>query len=263
MPQLEQTPQQPQHYQDDEISLVDLAKILIKRWKVIVITFLVVVFGALAYALMQERTYQYVSIYHVAEQASAQGVPTGLESPNSVIAKMENLYLGTVARELRETEGLESLSLGVSASQPADTLLIRLTSEASENNASFVVTVHEQLLSKITEDQDKLLERNRERLEQQLATAEQAMSSIEQSDRAGELMATYIDRIAEIENRLSQLNEGRVVQVAVQSQSPTGTSRTLIVAVGLVLGGMLALMMAFFSHFTSLVRASLREEKGG
>ena len=263
MSQIEQTPQQPPHYQDDEISLVDLAKILIKRWKALVITFLVVVFGALAYALMQERTYQYVSIYHVAEQAGAEGVPTGLESPNSVIAKMENLYLGTVSRQLREAEGLESLPLNVSASQPADTLLVRLTSETSQNNASLVIRMHEQLLDKITEGQGKLIERNRGRLEQQLETAEQAMSSVEQSDRAGELMATYIDRIAEIENRLAQLNEGQVVQVAVQSQAPTGTSRTLIVAVGLVLGGMIALMMAFLSHFTSLVRASLREEKSG
>lgn len=255
-------PTSRQHYQDDdEISLVDLAKVLIKRWKTLLFTFLLVVGGVIAYALLQERTYQYVSIYQVAERAAGEGELAGLEGPNSVIAKINNLYLGPVTRELHDSEGLERLPFEVSAGNPTNTLLVRIGSEASERHAELVSQMHERLLERVIEGQQALYERSRERLEQQLAGTEQALSAAQESGGQSQLVAIHLERITEMESRLAQLNEGHVVQVAVRSLEPTGTSRTLIVAIGLVLGAMLALMAAFFSHFASLVRASLSEEQ--
>ncbi|KAA0014602.1 lipopolysaccharide biosynthesis protein [Billgrantia pellis] len=254
------SPHDPQPYaNDDEISLIDLTKILIKRWKTLVVTFGLVVLAALAYAFLTDRTYQYTSLYHVAEQATSGGA-SGLESPNAVIAKIQNLYMGPTVRELRETAKLERLPFDVSVNNPTDTLLVRLESETSEENSDLVSQLHERLLEKTMEDQQMLLERNRERLEQQLASAEQALDAAEQGEASGELLATYVSRIAELEARLAQLNEGQIAQVAVQSLEPTGTSRTLILALGIVLGGVLALMAAFMLHFASLVRTSLQEE---
>lgn len=257
------TPQEPRPYHDDdEISLVDLAKILIKRWKAVVITFTVIVLGALAYALMQERGYQYVSIYHVAEQAPAgNNSQAALESPDAVIAKIQNLYLGPVTRELLESSGRERLPFEITLSNPEDTLLVRIISEASEANQELVTRMHEQLLAKIAEDQSQLLARNRERLEQQLESAQQTLAAAEEGGADGELLGVLMSRVVELENKLTQLSEGQAAQEAVQSLEPTGTSRMLILALGIVLGGVLALMAAFFSHFASLVRASIKEEK--
>ncbi|MCE8040698.1 lipopolysaccharide biosynthesis protein [Halomonas daqingensis] len=255
-------PTSRQHYQDDdEISLVDLAKVLIKRWKTLLFTFLLVVGGVIAYALLQERTYQYVSIYQVAERAAGEGELAGLESPNSVIAKINNLYLGPVTRELHDSEGLERLPFDVTTSNPADTLLVRISTETSERHAELASQMHERMLERVIEDQQALYERSRARLEQQLEGAQQALSAAQEGGGQSELVAIHLERITELESRLAQLNEGHVVQVAVQSLEPAGTSRTLIVAIGLVLGAMLALMAAFFSHFASLVRASLSEEQ--
>lgn len=253
--------QQGSPYSDDEISLIDLTKILIRRWKVVVLTFLLVVLGALAYALLQERTYEYVSIYQVAEQAASEENSLGaLETPKAVLAKMQNLYLGPAIREVRQAAELEGLPFGVSVSNPDDTLLVRVTSEASEANSELVKQLHERLLALIQEDQEALLERNRERLEQQLQGAQQALEAAEQGNVRGDLLAVQISRIAELETRLSQLNEGRVAQVAVQSFEPTGTGRTLILILGILLGGILAIMAAFLTHFSSLVSKSLKEE---
>ncbi|MGQ4880001.1 Wzz/FepE/Etk N-terminal domain-containing protein [Billgrantia sp. LNSP4103-1] len=252
----------PPHHQSkvhgDEITLVDLAKILIKRWKAILITFLIVVTGALAYVLLQERTYQYVSLYHLAEQGGG-GAPTGLESPNSIIAKIQNLYLGPAVRELIQSSNLERLPFEINANNPIDTLLVRLESNTSESNSELVAELHEYLLQRAMDDQQSLVEHSRERLERRLARAELALETAEQREASGELLATQMNRIAEIETRLAQLNEGRVVQVAVQSLEPTGTSRTLILALAIVMGGILALMVAFMLHFSSIVRLSLQE----
>lgn len=74
------------------------------------------------------------------------------------------------------------------------------------------------------------------------------------------MIASYTDRISEIQVRLSQLSEGEVVQVAVQSLEPSDTRRSLIMVIAIVLGGMLAVMAAFFAQFAVAVRTSLGNE---
>src|SRR5690554_6523012 len=131
---------------NDEISLVDLAKILVRRWKIMVVTFLLVVLAALAYVLIVERTYNFVSIFQVAEQAPrGDSAVAALEAPGSVVAKVNNLYIGPVTRELRESAGLERLPFEVSTSNPSDTLLVRLSSEAKEADSDLVTQMHEAL----------------------------------------------------------------------------------------------------------------------
>uniref|UniRef100_UPI0024696AEF Wzz/FepE/Etk N-terminal domain-containing protein n=1 Tax=Chromohalobacter sp. 296-RDG TaxID=2994062 RepID=UPI0024696AEF len=54
-------------WRDDEISLVDLAVILIRRWKAMAVIFVVVVALAVAAAFLLPSQYQYSSLYSVAE----------------------------------------------------------------------------------------------------------------------------------------------------------------------------------------------------
>ena len=250
---------EPQRYpSNDEISLVDLAKILIKRWKIMVLTFLIVVLGALAYALLTERSYEYVSIYQVAEEEPG----TGLETPSSVLAKVNNLYVGAETRKLRESAGLESLPFEVAVTNPNDTLLIRLGSEASEGNHVLVTQMHEALLARMTEGQKERLESYQAALEQRLQSTERVLQAAEQSnsENAGELIASYTERLVEIQQELTQLSEGEVVQVAVQSLEPAGTGRSFIMVLAVVLGGMLAMLSAFFMQFALVVKNSIQEE---
>lgn len=244
--------------QDDEISLVDIAKILIRRWKAIVSVFLIVVLGALAYALLLERTYEYVSIYQVAEQAPG----NALETPSSVLAKLNNLYIGSETRNLRELAEVERLPFQVTGANPNDTLLVLLSSEASEADNELVTQMHEALLARMTEGQAERVEKHRASLEQQLQSAERSLAAVEESssERSGELIASYSERVANMEQRLFQLTEGEVVQVTVQSLEPVGTSRKLIMAFAILLGGILAIIAAFFSQFVFLVRDSLSED---
>ncbi|WP_240455543.1 Wzz/FepE/Etk N-terminal domain-containing protein [Halomonas faecis] len=248
----------PQHYADDEISLVDLAKLLIRRWKAMVVIFLVVVFGALAYALMQTPAYTYTSIYSVAEA----GGGDALETPASLVARTENLYLGPVTRELIEAEGLTSLPFSTRIANPDNTHIVRLSSTAPEAQAERVQAHHQALLERLKADQDEALERRRNALERQLSSLE---STFEQGTEtrsmgAAEIVSGALQRMFEVEAELEELEPGEVVQVAVQSLEQQGTNRKLILALGVVLGGMLAVMGVFFLHFASLVRQSLREE---
>jgi uncharacterized protein involved in exopolysaccharide biosynthesis len=227
------------------------------------VIFLVVVLGALAYALMMERTYEYVSIYQVAEQAPTDNREDGaLETTSTVVAKTSNLYLGSVIRQIMDDEEIESFPFEASVSNPENTLLVKLASQATEANGPVIEPLHAQVLERIEKGQQAHLESRREALKRQIESAERSLELAKESTSpsAAELVASYSQRVADIQDRLEQLQEGQVVQTAVKSLEPKGTSRSLIMALALVLGGMLALMSAFFAQFLAAVRDSFNED---
>lgn len=244
---------------DDEISLVELAKILIHRWLTMVVIFFVVVAGALAYAFSLPRPYQYISLYQAAEESPARA----LESTVGLVAKTNNLYLGPLSREMLAEHDWASLPFSVDVDSLNDTLLIRLRSAAETQDAEHIEQLHQQLLNRLKESQQAMIERRQATIERRIQSNQQALEALEASisPAAGEMIATYSQRMAELESELADLRPGEVIQVALQSNQPSGKSRKLVLALGIVLGGMLALMGAFFAHFAGLVLASLRAER--
>ena len=260
-PPAPQLPTPERRYEhDDEISLVDLAVILVRRWKAMAVIFFLVVAIAVAAAFLLPSSYQYTSLYSVAEYTKEGGQRVGVEEPASVVAKARNLYLGQTTRELLEEQKLTSLPFDVSISNPENTLLLQLDSEASVSDQPLVAELHQRLITRLQQDQKQLVESRRESLQRQLASARQALESAQQSDSpsAAELIATYYSRVSDIEGQLNELREGEVTQQAVQSLEPVGTGKKLIVAVGIVLGGLLAVMGAFLMQFSGMVLRTLK-----
>lgn len=253
----------PQGY-DDEISLVELAGMLVKRWKLMAAVFVAVIAAALVYALITPHSYRYVTIYQVAQQAvssDSAGV-SPLETPEAVVAKIKSLYLGPVTRELIADSKRETMPFAINVSSVEDTYLVKLASETTADNSALVEQAHTMVVNRAKQSQQKLLEQRRRSLEQQLSSAESALESVKNStsDNAGELIATYSSRASSIQTRISQLEEGQINQTAVKSLHSVGTSRTLIMALAVLLGGMLAAMAVFVAAFTSSVRQSLKSE---
>lgn len=248
------------NWRDDEISLVDLAVILIRRWKAMAVIFVVVVGIAVAAAFLLPKSYQYTSLYSVAEYTNSNGQRVAIESPASVVAKAQNLYLGQATRKLLEKHELETLPFNVSVSNPSNTLLLQLDSDAAEENQPLVSELHQQIIDSLQQDQAQLVERRHDSLERQLASAKQALESAQQSDSpsAAELIATYYSRISDIEGQLNELREGEITQHAVQSLEPTGVSKKLVLATGILLGGMLAIIGVFLMQFSSIVSRNMK-----
>ncbi|MGC3875410.1 Wzz/FepE/Etk N-terminal domain-containing protein, partial [Halomonas sp. GXIMD04776] len=207
-------------YQDDEISLVDLAKILVRRWKALVIIFVLVVLVALAYALLTPRAYSYTSIYSVAEAMPGEA----FEAPKAMVAKAQNLYLGPETRKLLESEELERLPFDVKIQNPDETLLVILSSEASQSDEKTVAKLHEGILVRLKEGQQSLVERRKEAMQRQIDSAKSTLEAAQKSESMGaaEVVAGTMQRIAELEASLADLSEGKISQTSVQSLDPTG-----------------------------------------
>ena len=224
----------PPYYHDDEISLVDLAKILIKRWKIMLVVFVVVVLGATAYAWMNRPTVSEPRIAYTTLLSVGYKTPTVLIEPLGAVAtQLEDAFI-PAARQI--------LGLSLSANVDFDAQnnnIVRLVTTVSDNeSAEQVRALHQQALSKVVERHSNILD----------ALANQSQDTVSASVTPSEarlLVPTEITSLAQP----SQL-----------PSEPAGMSTKLFLVLSVVLGGMLALMAAFMSHFASLVRASFQEE---
>lgn len=243
------------HWREDEISLVDLTIILIRRWKAIIIIFSLVVALAIVFALAQATRYEYTSLYSVAEYTNDNGNRVGVESPESVVAKAKSLYLGQEVRGLLEDHGLDSLPFEVDIINPDETLFLQLSSEATSDNNKLVNELHLLLIDRLRDDQKQLVQRQHDLLESQLASAREALDSARESDSnsAAELMATLYKRISDIEGKLDGLREGEITQHAAPSLNSKGVGKKFVIFIGFVIGCMLAILGALLLEFWSVV----------
>lgn len=248
------------HWREDEISLVDLTIILIRRWKAIVIIFSLVVALAIVFALTQATRYEYTSLYSVAEYTNENGNRVGVESPESVVAKAKSLYLGQEVRGLLEDHGLDSLPFEVDIINPDETLFLQLSSETSGDNYKLVNELHLLLIDRLRDDQKQLVQRQHDLLESQLASAREALDSARESDSnsAAELMATLYKRISDIESKLDGLREGEITQHAAPGLNSKGVGKKFVIFIGFVIGCMLAILGALLLEFWSVVYNKIR-----
>lgn len=244
--------------QSQEITLVDLVKILVKKKLLVISIFTVLILVTLSFALLMPRNYQYTSIYQSAETASG----TAIESLQSLTAKANNVYLESLVLEYLGETKLETMPFEININVPKDTILLRLSTQTQVEQAEEVASFHKRLLDRVFADQYEVLEKRRDILEAQLESLQQSIESLSNSNNpmTAELIARYSMQANEIRTNLANLIPGTIVHIASKSIEPVGPGRFFILIVGGLLSFLLAIGAAFLASFIQLVRTSLESE---
>lgn len=98
----------------------------------------------------------------------------------------------------------------------------------------------------------------------QEATAEvqQVTTEIERLEAEYENQIEQLENeIADVNNRMEQIQESRIQMLPQRDSQPESNRKMLILALGVVLGGILGIMAAFFAEFAARVRQSLKEDQ--
>lgn len=226
--------EQPQRrtYHDDEISLVDLAKILIHRRWWFVTTFALVVLASVGWVVIQsENTAVQGDQYHYTTQLSV-----GYKTPSHLIEPLpsivEQLNSAIIPKVKQQDDEFSSLSAQASYAEQSNIITI-MTIESEQN--TLVADFHEELTAPIVE--------RHERLQQSLSNQRLPLFQDAQT---------------------SQLIPSEVVALAVATQQTKEAQRvnsTLILTLGILLGGFAGIFIAFFAEFVFRVRVSLTSDK--
>lgn len=232
-------------YNDDEISLIDLAATIIKHWKLATITFGIFTLVALVYIFNHSNVYKYSTIYN-----TAYGIPT-LET--DVLANKLNLLY--IPEQLENKEN--NLNLNAESDGSA---IIKITSNSQTKNKNLVKKIHTKLIDNITVEENIQIKKYTSILKKQLKTTQNNIkSSLASSDQSVTIHLTSVesDLISEINN----IEAGRLAKMTMKSLKPVGITKRLMLIILLPLGSILAISSAFIAEFVSEVRKRLHEEK--
>ena len=251
-------PVPPYPYQNDEISLVDIAKTLIKRRRLMALVFVLTVTAAAVVAFMLPQKHEYTTIYTMAESSAGQA----LESAAGLQTKVNSLYIPAVVREFLPRHQLEAVPFKLNISNPRDSSLITITSQTTEDAEPLVQELHGAIAERLKAEQDANIHRRTELLQQQIDAAKAQIDLVKNAElaKAGELIASYTATINDLQAQGNSFQPGSISAIANQSLQPKGTSKKLVLALGVVLGAMLAIMAVFVREFVGQLCASLKED---
>lgn len=234
---------------EDEISLVDLAITFLKRRRVFYAIFLSVTLAGIAYALVKPEKYEYVSLVKLAEKSGDKYI----DEPASVIAQLDSLWVPDL-RASYHGENDRNLPFRITASNPENTGLVRIVSEASPATEELIETTHRQLIERLISDQERALERLRKSLERQIESLDDTIEMLEGGQDTGDAIASAVEKQLSLETTLESLAPAEALVVSRRSGENTGPARSLIVVLAGMLGLMGGVFLAFFAEFIGLVR---------
>jgi hypothetical protein len=250
-------------YEEDEISLVDIAKIIVKRWKWSVGVFILCMalgVGAVFLRGFAGVPVDYTSIYRVAENAP--GSP--IISLKATGEKTELYYIGLVIQNFIEQKKVEELpfKIEVETSDPSGFVVIKSSSVEGDNETlNQIKDVHKELVDIIAKEESVFINHKKEITERNLKNAREALDMLKtaQSLNAVELSAKYMDQIVSFENALDGLRPGELLQLA-YGNKPDSKKRLFLVLIAFS-SFFIAFITPFFVEFGANLRQSLKEDK--
>lgn len=243
-----------QHTSDDEISLVDLASTFIKRRRIFYVVFLISLTAGVLYAILMPDKYDHVSLIKLAEK----GAGNFIEEPATVIATLESHWLPEIeAAYLAEHN--QPLPFDVNVSNPENTGLVRLVSEASLASSESIKQVHSQLIEHLSQSQAVAVSTLKKNLESQIESLISTIDRLEGSRDVGAAIAEAVNKRLSLEMTLQHIQPAELLVLSRQTTEPKGPARSLIVVLAGLLGLIGGIFLSFFAEFVSLVRANLSE----
>lgn len=234
---------------DDEISLVDLAATFLKRRRVFYVVFIMISLVGVAYALFVSEKYEYVTVMKLAEKANGEYV----EEPATIIAELDSLWVPDLQATYHAGNS-RNLPFKLAASNPEDTGLVRIVSEASPSLAELIEKNHRKLIERLSSEQEQALSRLRKSLEKQIASLDSTIKMLEEGENTGDAIASAVEKQLALESDLQSLSPFEALVVSRQSGENSGPSRSLIVVLSIMLGLMAGVFIAFLAEFIGLVR---------
>lgn len=295
---------------DDEIDLVDLLKVLVRRRYWLLGVFAACVLASLAYALSLEPRYAFTTSIELGEFGPDEMVASSSAARNVV----EDRILLSVKRDFLEAESREGMPFNVTTESADGSRFFNLVTEVGLDQQELVGRFHQQVFERlrgehqsrlsIMEEQSEALiaslkeaVRNEERrlasletlsqkglqsvdnigdgeswvaassskegMQAEIGTADMPLTLLLSQLQVSEKMSETETRLNELrrelrkeETILSWIRPTRAEDFAIASLSPVGTSRSLVVVLGALLGLMLGLFVAFVAEFAVRVRES-------
>jgi len=243
---------------EDEVSLIDLALVLVRRKRIIISILSLFIALGVAAALFLPKKYDYRSSIEIGTQL-INGNIKPIEPPSSLLAKADYSFIPKVLSQYQQNNPEDDKTYEIKANNPKGSNIITLSMSASEDKPELVNAFIKSVTQNIKLGHEELFNTIKETLELQLTQATNRLNSMNNSSENLAEKNSLQDKIDSYLSQLANLRGTKVISEPMKSQKPSGTSRKLIVVIAAFAGLFIGIFAAFFVEFAAKVREKKAE----
>ena len=245
---------------EDDISLLDLALVLVKRKKLISLIFTGFIVLGIAAALLTPKKYNYSISLEIGSNIISGSIKP-FESPETLLAKIQHVFIPQALNEQRQTSPEDKTKYKITASIPKSSAIIVLEVKGTEDEADFLKSLLQRITQKAIFDHSRIYNSIRDNVASRLKQTTTELEMLKKTDDNETEVATQQNLIELYSSQLANLRETREILPAMKSTEPTGTSRKLIVIIAAFAGISLGVFSAFFAEFIATVRETGKQNE--
>jgi uncharacterized protein involved in exopolysaccharide biosynthesis len=168
--------------QGDEINLLDIWRILVKRKKLIVAICLLITLIGSAYAILKPTIYAYSTAVEIGS-ISVGGKETPVDETNNAASKVKELYVNSVLTDFYRDNPNAEKDLLIDVSVPKNSEILMIGSKCSEEEAQLFGQLINQVSTKLVNDHSEKIKEFRAVLSEQIGNAKNRLALLEDNEK--------------------------------------------------------------------------------
>lgn len=248
----------------DEISLIDLAMVLVRRrWMIAVISTIIITLGITA-VVLKPKLYSYRSTIEMGSQVINGSIET-FEAPQSLLSKLKHGYIPQVLFEHQHKNTDDKKTYKVDVDNPKHSSIILLEISGTEERSETLKWILQNITKKAVEDHSRIYDSVKKNIDLRLSQANtrvETLKSTHDSTKDVEI-AIHQASIETLSSQLANLRNTREILPPIKSIKPIGSNKRNIIIVTAIAGIFLSVFIAFLAEFISKVKiASMQTSTG-
>ena len=184
----------PPYYYEDEISLIDLWLVLVRRKKLLIAIFAVIVVIGLVLAFVIPKKYSFSTSIEIGSRVIQDRVQP-IESPETLLAKIQESYIPFVQLQYRNQDQSDEKIYRISARVPKGSQLVVLESNGVESVSEIYKDLQQRVVNEVKKDHKRIIEVIRKELE---IARNEAVNQLEELKDHEKLLLARSERLSEI-----------------------------------------------------------------
>ena len=240
--------------ENNDINLVDLAIILLRRKKMIAAIIMIAIAFGVATALLKPRTYTVNTTIEIGRHFFGDTI-NYFETPQTLLAKLQYSYIPQIMNSHGSANPNDTAKYEIIAHTPTGSTLVILESDGTEKQNASIKVLLTKAAEIVIQDHSQIHELIKQNIITSRAQVISELTSLKSEKNAPiEKIKLFEEKIEAYNSQLTNLRNTRIISDPTTSLEPTGGSRKLIVIITTFTGILFAVFSAFFAEFSIKVR---------
>lgn len=170
------------HLQDDEINLLDIWRILVKRKKMIITISLLITLLSSTYAVLRPEIYSYSTAIQIGSLFAGNSEKP-VDTVKNAASKLKELYINSVLNDFYRTNPEQAKNIKINVSIPKDSEILVIGSKCSEKQAPLYIQLINKISTKLIDNHSDTIKKTRTVLLEQLEGSKNRLALLADNEK--------------------------------------------------------------------------------